>query len=77
MKDMMEMCMKRGRWFPLMPLAVGIILFLLGYFLDAEIIRIVWLIFSVLIILMGVFGLIMANMMMRHFSAKRSDHERE
>ena len=77
MKDMMEMCMKRGRWFPLMPLPFGIILFLFGYFLDAEIIRIIWLIFSSLMILMGIFGLIVANMMMRHFSPKCTDHKPE
>ncbi len=39
-------------------------LFLLGYFLDAETVRVVWLIISSMMILMALIGLIMMNLMM-------------
>ena len=61
MKDMMQACMNGCRWCPLIPLAIGIILFLLGYFLDAETVRILWLVFSCLPIVMGLVALIMMN----------------
>jgi len=63
MKEVMKECMKRSRWCPLIPMTLGIISFLLGYFLDAEIVRILWLIFSGMAILMGVFCFIMMSAM--------------
>jgi hypothetical protein len=59
--SMMAECMKRCRWFPLIPLIVGIFLFLLGYYLNAEVIRILWMVVAGLIILLGTFGLIMMS----------------
>ncbi len=58
-------CMKRCRWFPLIPVVLGILLLLLGYYLNAEITRILWMIAAGFVILMGTFGLLMMNKMIR------------
>ena len=65
MKDMMQACMKGCRWCPLIPLVIGVILFLLGYFLDAETVRSLWLVFSCFPIVMGLMALIMMNTMFK------------
>lgn len=41
-RSMMGECMRGCRWFPLIPVILGILLLLLGYYLDAEITRILW-----------------------------------
>ena len=64
----METCcqgMKSCRWFPLFPAIAGVILFLLGYFLDANVVRLLWLVVSGAIVLMGVVGTMMVSMMLR------------
>lgn len=61
MGGMMKACMKKCRWCPLMPITFGIILFLLGFYLDAEVVRLLWLIFTGFMVLMGTFMLIMIN----------------
>lgn len=66
----MKECMNRCRWCPLIPITFGIISFLLGYFLDAEIVRILWLIFSGLAILMGLFCFIMMSVMSKNLKWK-------
>jgi len=58
---MMKECMKRCRWCPIIPVILGIFLLLLGYYLDAEITRILWMAVAGLIILLGTFGLFMMN----------------
>lgn len=65
MKDMMQACMKGCRWCPLISLIFGVILFLLGYFLEADTVRVLWLVFSCLPIVIGVVGLIMMNFMFK------------
>ena len=60
MGECMKGCMKGCRWCAIMPITFGIILFLLGYFLDAEVVRILWLIFTGFMVLMGIFMFIMA-----------------
>lgn len=65
MKDMMQACMKGCRWCPLIPLILGIILFLLGYFLDAQTVRLLWLVFSCFPIVMGLMALVMMNTMFK------------
>ena len=65
MLEMMKECMKGCRVCSLIPITFGILAFLLGYFLDAEIVRILWLVFSGLIILFGIFILLMMNTLMR------------
>jgi hypothetical protein len=70
MKEMMQHCMEKCRWCPLIPLTLGVIFFLLGYYLDAEIVRIIWLVFSGLLILMGSMGFLMMNMMAASMSKK-------
>ena len=59
--SMMGECMKKCRWFPLVPVILGIVLLLLGYYLDVEVIRILWMVVAGLVILLGTFGLIMMN----------------
>jgi hypothetical protein len=57
----MEECMKRCRWFPLIPVIAGIFLLLMSYYLNAEVIRILWMTIAGLIIFLGIVGLIMVN----------------
>jgi len=66
MKEMMKSCMQRCRWCPLLSIILGTIAFLLGYFLDAEIIRILWLILSGTIVVMG----LLCWLMMKVFSSR-------
>lgn len=68
MSGMMKVCMQRAKWMPLFPLVIGIVLFLIGYLLSADVVRILWLVLSGLIILMGGIGLIMARRMAASFS---------
>ncbi len=57
--------MKGCRWFPLIPVVLGILLLLLGYYLNAEITRILWMAAAGFVILMGTFGLLMMSKMIR------------
>ena len=63
--SMMSKCMKGCRWFPLMPLTIGIGLFALGYFLDAEVVRVLWLVLSGIMILAGILGFIVMSVISR------------
>ena len=63
---MMNHCMRAFRWFPLIPITLGVILFLLGYLLSAETVRIMWLVFTAIPILMGLLGFIMLSRINRH-----------
>ena len=63
--SMMAECMNRCKWFPLMAVIFGIALFLLGYYLDAEITRILWMIAAGFLILMGTFCLLMMSKVVR------------
>ena len=66
-RSMMVECMKGCRWFPFIPVIFGIVLFLLGYYLDAETTRILWMAASGFLILMGAFCLLMMSRMIRIF----------
>ncbi len=57
----MKKYMKGCRWCAFMPIIFGTILFVLGYYLDAEVVRILWLIFTGVILLMGIFMSIMVS----------------
>jgi hypothetical protein len=63
MMGMMKEHMKRCRICAIMPIIFGTILFLLGYYLDAEIVRIIWLILTGCVVLMGTFMLLMITAM--------------
>ncbi len=63
MMGMMKECMQQCKPCALMPILFGGVFFGLGYFLDAEIVRILWLVFAGLMILMGVFAYIMMSTM--------------
>jgi len=64
-RSMMAGCMKMCRWFPLLPVILGILFLLLGYYLDAEITRILWMLAAGFSILMGTFYLLMMSKMIR------------
>lgn len=64
-RSMMAECMKGCRWFPLIPVVLGILLLLLGYYLDAEVTRILWMGAAGFLILMGTFALLMMSRMTR------------
>jgi len=53
--------MGKCRWFPLVPVVFGVILLLLGYYLDAEITRVLWMAVAGVTVLLGTFGLIMMS----------------
>lgn len=59
MMSMMKSCMAGCRWCALMPIVFGIALFLIGYLLDPETVRILWLIASGFMVFMGVICLVM------------------
>jgi len=63
MSEMMNHCRKNMRWFPLIPMTIGITLFLFGYFLEPEIVRVLFLTLTVIPVAMGIFGLVMMNTM--------------
>jgi len=63
--SMMGECMKGCRWFPLIPLIIGIALFALGYFLDAEVVRVLWMVFSGVAVLVGILCFIATNAIRR------------
>ena len=65
MGTMMRHCMRSFRWFPLVPLGIGAVFFLLGYFLSAEAVRVLWLVLSAIPIILGVLGLFLMTAMMR------------
>lgn len=61
----MAKCMNRCRWFPVVPVIVGIVLGLLGYYLDAQITRVLWMAGAIAVVLTGFFGLLMMNKLKR------------
>ena len=64
-RSMMAGCMKMCRWFPLIPVIIGVLFLLLGYFLNAEVTRILWMTAAGLVILMGAFGFLMMSLSKR------------
>ena len=67
--SMMSKCMTGCRWFPLIPVILGIALIMLGYFLNAEVIRIIWMISSGFVLVLGVLGLFIAGKMVKMSNA--------
>jgi hypothetical protein len=64
-RSMMNGCMKKCRWFPLFGVTIGILLLLLGYYLNAEVTRILWMVAAGFVVLVGIFVLIMMSRMQR------------
>lgn len=60
-RSMMAECMRKCRWFLLIPVTIGILLLLLGYVLDADVTRILWMTAAGFVILMGAFGFLMMS----------------
>ncbi len=65
MMGMMRECMKGCRICALVPMVLGIFLFALGYFLEAETVRALWLVFSAIPIVGGLLALLMMTAMNR------------
>ncbi|MHC4426375.1 MAG: hypothetical protein ACYSYV_09785 [Planctomycetota bacterium] len=57
--------MGKCRWVPLVPVVFGVALLLLGYYLDAEITRVLWMAVAGLTVLLGTFGLIILSRVKR------------
>jgi hypothetical protein len=68
MRMMMGEFMKAFRWVPLVPLVFGAALFALGYFMDAEAVRILWLVLAALPIFLGIAGIVMISAVSRTFN---------
>lgn len=64
-RSMMDKCVKGCRWLPLVPVTIGVLFLLLGYCIDAEVIRVLWMILAGLTILVGAFVLLMMRLMIR------------
>ena len=65
MSGMMRRCMKGCRWFPLVPIALGVVCFLLGYSLDPQFTRVLWMTISGAVILMGTICFVGMRMMLK------------
>lgn len=63
--SMMSGCMKMCRWFPMLPVILGILFLLLGYYLDAETTRVLWMCAAGFLILMGTFCLLIMCKMIK------------
>ena len=61
-RAMMAECMRKCRWFLLIPVIIGVLLLLLGYVLDAEVTRVLWMTAAGLVILMGAFGFLIMSL---------------
>lgn len=64
-RSMMGKGMSVCRWFPLIPVVFGVALLLLGYYLNAETTRVLWMVASGFLILMGTFCVVMMSRIMR------------
>lgn len=76
MRAMMSECCRKMRvlrLFPAIPMALGAIAFLLGYFLGGETIKILWLLMSGTVVIGGLVGLIMMGSMCREENDLRSE----
>ena len=60
-KRSMMKCMKGARWFLLLPGAFIVVAFLLGYFLDPAALRVLWLIITGALLVIGTTFLIAIN----------------
>ena len=69
--SMMGRCPAMCRWFPLLPLILGIVLLGLGYYLDASITRFLWMFAAGFMALMGAAGLILAGGMRKMWGRTR------
>jgi hypothetical protein len=65
MAMMMHHCTRSFRWVPLIPLGLGIFLILLGYFLSADVVRVLWLVLAAIPVTMGLLGLLMMSAISR------------
>ena len=62
-RSMMSKCMRTLRWLPLVPLTIGIVLLVLGYYFAADTTRVLWMSLAGLVIFVGVVGMMLAGRM--------------
>jgi len=55
--------MKACRWFPMIPVMLGLGLFLLGYYVKPETAKVMWMFMAGALVLFGTFALLMAGRM--------------
>jgi hypothetical protein len=58
-------CVKGCRFFPLIPVVLGVVFLLLGYYLDPQITRVLWMAAAGLVVLMGILVLTLMSKMKR------------
>jgi len=70
--EMYQRCHRMNifKWFPLVPVVLGTIAFLLGYLLPPEFLRMLWLIASGVVVVMGLLGFIVIGK-----ACRKADHE--
>ncbi len=69
---MMTQCMRRCRWFLLIPIVIGILLLLFGCVLEAEVTRIIWIAAAGFVVFMGVLCFLMIILSKRGRAANRN-----
>ena len=69
-------CMKLVRWFPYSLVFTGLALFVLGYLLEPETVKIFWLAITGLITLSGLFILAMINLVLSDSGRNHPAHHR-
>ncbi|ATX81600.1 hypothetical protein Ga0123462_0730 [Mariprofundus ferrinatatus] len=63
--EVVNISIDRGGWLLIVPYTVGVILFLVGWFLSAEAVRVLWLLITGLIAVVGFVGLVMVYLIIR------------
>jgi len=69
-------CMKLVRWFPYSLVFTGLALFVLGYLLEPETIKTLWLVITGLLTLFGLFILAMINLVISDSGRNHPAHHR-
>jgi len=70
MKKCMTKCMSGAKWFLLIPGVILILIFLLGYFLDPEMVRVLWLVITGALIVLGSTFYVLMNIWARGLKAE-------
>ena len=68
--NLMASCAAACRWFPLVPVVLGAVFLLLGYYLAPEVIRALWIVAAAVAVAMGLLGLVITGRMARRFRSK-------
>ena len=69
-------CMKLARWFPYSLVFTGLALFVLGYLLEPETVKTLWLVITGFLTLSGLFILAMINLVINDTGRNNPAHHR-